>query len=240
MTAETQNILTKYNHPNQPSLLVLTGSHLYGVATPESDKDYRGFVLPTFDQMLGLEKFDQVELKDPDLVVYNYTKFIDLIVQASPNMAELLFAPKENILIADAVAQEILDNKEKFISRRWVTTFVGFSESSMQAYLNDKNKIKSAYHAMRILFYIRDILLDNKINFKDIETINWLKNIREEKVSHTDFINNYSALFGLVRDLEKKTTLPEQIDRDFVKKMKLNAYEIIIVDRGFGIPYYWK
>ena len=220
--------LTNYKHPNKPSLVVLTGSHLYGVTNEYSDMDYRGFTLPTADQVFGLENFEQHESKDPDVVIYNYTKFLNLVERGSPNMTELLFVPKDNILVCDTIAQQILDNREKFISRKWVSAYIGFSESEIQKYAYDRNNVKSAYHAVRILSYIRDILFEKQINFKDTQVIELLKKIRNETISYTDVLNQYSCLFQLVKDLERKNPFPENPDREFIKDMKREVYYSII------------
>ena len=39
---------------------VLTGSHNYNMNTPESDKDYKIFVLPTFDDLYHGKEFSNV------------------------------------------------------------------------------------------------------------------------------------------------------------------------------------
>ena len=40
-----------------PVLKALVGSHNYNLNTPESDKDYKLFVLPTFDDLYSREDY---------------------------------------------------------------------------------------------------------------------------------------------------------------------------------------
>lgn len=42
------------NFWDNPDLLCVTGSRLYGVSTPDSDTDYRGFVAEPLSYLIGM------------------------------------------------------------------------------------------------------------------------------------------------------------------------------------------
>jgi len=219
--------LTNYKHPNNPSLVVLTGSHLYGVANEDSDMDYRGFTLPTADQVLGLENFEQHESKDPDVVIYNYTKFLNLLESGSPNIVELLFAPSKNTLVQDDIAKQVMSNPSKFISQRWVSAHIGFAVQSFLTFKSLQTS-KPAYHAIRLLYQVKDILKYQNIDFNDASRIILLKSIRANAPSTEDITSVYNSLLQDVRELESKKQLPENPDRMFIKNMKREVYYSII------------
>jgi predicted nucleotidyltransferase len=203
--------LTNYKHPNKPSLVVLTGSHLYGVANEDSDMDYRGFTLPTADQVLGLEKFEQHESKDLDVVIYNYTKFLHLLESGSPNIVELLFASSKNILVQDDIAKHIISNSSKFISQKWISAHVGFAVQSFREFQQIQTS-KSVYHSVRLLCQAKDIL----------------KALRNNEISLEGIYSIYEGLLSQVREFESKYELPKDPDREFIKGMKREVYYSII------------
>ena len=134
----------------------LVGSHLYGTETSDSDRDEKGVFIPTEQMVLGLKKCEQVEFKtnksnsgkrntkeDIDVEVYNLIKFFHLLAVNSPNNIELLFAPDKCILKRTKYWDEILDNKDAFLSLKVKHTFLGYAYTQRnkivtkrQTYLN--------------------------------------------------------------------------------------------------------
>ena len=114
-------------------LLTRHGSIAYGTNTPESDEDFKGVCIPTKKYYLGaVNKFEQCSLKEPDTVIYELNKFIELASQCNPNIIEVLFTdPKDHIIVTDA-GKVLLDNKEKFLSKRIKFTFSGYAVSQLK------------------------------------------------------------------------------------------------------------
>jgi len=114
-------------------LLVKHGSVAYGTNTPESDEDFKGVCIPPKKYYLGaINKFEQTVLKEPDTVIYEINKFIELAAQNNPNIIEVLFTdPKDHIFATDA-GRALLDNKEKFLSKRIKFTFSGYAVAQLK------------------------------------------------------------------------------------------------------------
>lgn len=115
---------------NNTVLLVRHGSHAYGTNTPASDVDTKGVCIPTREYFLGSQKkFEQAELKapDPDTVVYEIRKFFNLAMANNPNCLEVLFVDPVDYLLVDPIGEILLDNKEKFLSKRIKHTTCGYA-----------------------------------------------------------------------------------------------------------------
>jgi hypothetical protein len=107
----------------------VVGSRLYGTNTEDSDWDYRGICVPTFDVLL--DPFNNFEQKDSgfeeeDRVIYALGKFMNLCANNNPNITEILFIPESRTLLKTKQWDLILENKELFVSKKrnslfWVT-----------------------------------------------------------------------------------------------------------------------
>lgn len=79
---------------NHVALVSLIGSQAYGMATPDSDSDYRGVYVADPEILLGLDRPQpQFERKDPDITVFELGKFCELAMAANPNILEVLWGP---------------------------------------------------------------------------------------------------------------------------------------------------
>lgn len=77
---------------NNPDFLAVSGSRLYGTDVPESDYDYRGFVMSPFEYLVGIKTFKAVEMPG-DHKVYSLRRWFELILEGDPQCTELMFAP---------------------------------------------------------------------------------------------------------------------------------------------------
>jgi hypothetical protein len=112
----------------------ITGSHLYGTATPSSDLDIRGVIIPTEEFYLGyLEKVEQVESYKPDEIFWEITKFFQLCLDNNPNILELLFIPiySDYTEIFTPEWEEIIANRFLFLSTKAKHTFSGYAVSQL-------------------------------------------------------------------------------------------------------------
>lgn len=87
----------------------LVGSHNYNLNTPESDKDYKVFVLPTFDDLYFNNSFSKSYIgKTEDFDAHDIRKCSSLWYKANVNFLEVLFSEKFSVK-AD------LDDKSKLL-----------------------------------------------------------------------------------------------------------------------------
>jgi predicted nucleotidyltransferase len=123
-------------------LLTSTGSHLYGTNTETSDTDYISVFLPSEDVMFGLENVEQIDFsiksKDEsgkntpnaiDSVSYEFRKFCRLAMENNPNILEVLFVNKENIINITEEGRKLLDNRHLFPNLMAYDKFMGYAIS---------------------------------------------------------------------------------------------------------------
>lgn len=109
-----------------PDFLCESGSHLYGMATPESDYDLRGFVFPPFSYLIGVKKFESREMGE-DTKVYSANYFLKLVLKGDPQCSELFFANEGNIVNHSEHGDEIMSLRNDIISNAIYGRIMGYS-----------------------------------------------------------------------------------------------------------------
>jgi uncharacterized protein len=115
-------------------LLVRHGSMAYGTNIATSDEDIKGVCIPTKEYFFGTtHRFEQAELKapDPDAVIYDIRKFFNLAAANNPSIIEVLFVSPEDQLYVNDLGQSIIDNRDKFLSKRIRFSFAGYAHSQL-------------------------------------------------------------------------------------------------------------
>ncbi|WP_266168667.1 nucleotidyltransferase domain-containing protein [Dyella subtropica] len=120
---------------SDPSLLFecTGGSHAYGTATPESDRDIRGIYAMPFAAYLGLTQ-PAAQMSDArnDIVYYSLRRAVELLAAANPNMLELLYMPEDCVRWSSPEMDMLVAQRELFVSRQCVQTHVGYALSQIK------------------------------------------------------------------------------------------------------------
>jgi predicted nucleotidyltransferase len=118
---------------NNTVYLTLHGSKAYGTNVESSDDDYKGICIPTKEYFLGSQhRFEQAELHEPDAVIYDIRKFFNLAAASNPNIVEALYTDPSDHILVDPIGEIILDNRDKFLSKRVKHTFSGYAVSQLK------------------------------------------------------------------------------------------------------------
>ena len=81
---------------NNPDFLSISGSRLYGTDMPDSDYDYRGFVMSPFEYLIGIKEFKAAELEG-DHKVYSLNRWFKHILAGDPQCTELMFVAQHQV-----------------------------------------------------------------------------------------------------------------------------------------------
>jgi hypothetical protein len=120
---------------------VIAGSKAYGIDTPESDTDERGVIWLPERFVLGLGRCEQIENQSKDIVYYSLHKAFTLLLKNNIHLMELLWMPKRTVNFVHPSFQQVLDNKELFLSKRIAYTCGGYAWAQVKLGLTKlKNK----------------------------------------------------------------------------------------------------
>jgi predicted nucleotidyltransferase len=210
--------------------LVYGGSTAYGVSNNESDIDIYGFTIPTKEDIYpylhnnyiyGFDDppnvfthFTQHNIDDKyDITIYSIIKFFYLLMKNNPMALESLYVKEDKIIYMTEIGKLIRDSRHIFISKGFIHSFAGFAYSQLHK-MQTKNPIgsrkhklingidyKFAYHAVRLLLEMEQLLLTNDMDLekdaqllydirKGIYTPKWLIDYCESKINYLKEYNS--------------------------------------------------
>lgn len=103
----------------------IVGSRAYGLHNKNSDTDIKGvYVLPK-ELYYGLEYVEQVNNETNDIVYYELSRFVELLLNNNPNMLELLALPSNCVLYKHPLFDML--NMELFLSKQCETSFANYA-----------------------------------------------------------------------------------------------------------------
>ncbi len=164
-----------------PDYMVLYGSQLYGTSTPESDRDERGFVVPPFEYLAGLCRFDQKTEAVPDRVVWSLSKFVSMLMRGDPQAFEMLFAPDDKVLACTDIGSLLRGSVDMFACRRFYGRIMGYAESEWRKVRGVELKpAKRTPTEDGVIEDIRRVFRPDKYGMDEVVRLLFLNHAREE------------------------------------------------------------
>ena len=112
----------------------IRGSHAYGLNTPTSDEDHGGVFICPKEMLYGLrgKYIEQVSDEKGDTVFYEFGRWVELLLKSNPTALESLFIP-ERCIVGEVhpMVQEIINNREMFLSKECFKTLTGYAVSQI-------------------------------------------------------------------------------------------------------------
>lgn len=138
-----------------PVFATVSGAHLYGFASPDSDVDLRGaFLLPLRD-VLGLHPspetstFAEKSPIDLDWVAHDLRKFARLLTSHNGYVLEQLFSPL--VVVSTPAFEELRDLGRGCVTRPTVRHYLGFARGRRQRLREPAPTVKHLLYAYRVL-----------------------------------------------------------------------------------------
>lgn len=146
--------------PGVPALVGVGGSRAYGLATVDSDTDYRGcYVAPTREFFRLTSPTETYDRHDPDVALHEVGKLLRLASAANPTVLEIFFYSEYVVL--DYVGNLLIDNRDLFVTDKIRASHLGYARSQFtrlqrreSSFSSDTAK-RTAKHARHLLRLVR-------------------------------------------------------------------------------------
>jgi predicted nucleotidyltransferase len=145
------------NHPHPLLFATISGAHLYGFPSPDSDYDLRGVhVLPVKDVIgldMGTETVELFDTKDGielDLVTHDAKKFFKLMLKKNGYVLEQLCSPL--VVQTSEFHRELKEISRLCITRFHAHHYLGFSATQWRLFEKEETKrVKPLLYVYRVL-----------------------------------------------------------------------------------------
>ena len=232
----------------RPIFATISGAHLYGFASPDSDVDLRGAFMHAAKAVLGLHPPDEtitIEDKrtiDLDWVAHDIRKFARLMTNHNGYVLEQLFSPL--VVISTAAHEELISLGKGCLTKPTVRHYQGFARGRRKRLAEPAPTIKHLLYAYRVLLtgihlmqtgeVVANIsVLNERFRLPEIEDLVARKRLGAEKMLLSQ--HDLEVQAGLLDQLEAQlqdahdaSMLPDEptttaaLD-DFVVRLRLEA-----------------
>jgi hypothetical protein len=140
---------------------MLFGSHLYGLDTPESDKDYKGIFMPSFRDIVlqrapksinhstGNDKSKNTK-EDIDREFYSLHYFVQMACEGQTIAMDMLHAPDHVILHSGNIWEDLVQKRHLFYSKN-LKAFVGYCRRQASKYGIKGSRLAAARSVVEFL-----------------------------------------------------------------------------------------
>ncbi|MBI2827388.1 MAG: nucleotidyltransferase domain-containing protein [Planctomycetia bacterium] len=205
----------------------VVGSRAYGLASDDSDTDRRGIYLAPAELHWSLYGVpEQLESDATQEAYWELQKFLVLALKANPNVLECLYTPI--VETATPLAHELLDMRDRFLSRLVYQTYNGYVMSQfkrMEAYLRNHGEIKRkhAMHLIRLLLSGIHVLRDRVVTVDVGEHRDALLAVRTNEMPWEEVEGWRRRLHAEFDRAYESTTLPERPDYESANALLVKA-----------------
>lgn len=145
------------NHPYPLLFATISGAHLYGFPSEDSDFDLRGAHLLPLKKVVGLREPDETVERsgvhdglEIDLVTHDVKKFFRLLLKKNGYVLEQLFSPL--VVHSTAEHQELKELATGCITKHHAHHYFGFAETQWKLFQKaDPPRVKPLLYLYRVL-----------------------------------------------------------------------------------------
>src|SRR5579883_1785806 len=153
--ARFQTVLAEQRYPLL--FVTLSGSHLYGFSSPNSDYDLRGVHVLPVREVIGLqegkETIDFIKMYDTleiDLATHDVRKFFKLLLAKNGNALECIYSPL--VVVTSPEHEELKALAMRCVTRHYASHYLGFANSQIKLYRKENApRIKPLLYIYRVI-----------------------------------------------------------------------------------------
>lgn len=173
-------------HPFPLVFATISGAHLYGFPSPDSDFDLRGAHILALPSIVGLDVSDETVEKsgvrdgmEMDLVTHDIKKFIGLMLKKNGYVLEQLFSPL--VVQTSPEHEELKSLAPNCITRHHAHHYLGFAETQWKLFQKETPpRVKPLLYVFRVLLTGLHLMRTGQVN------ANLLELNQEAKLSYLD------------------------------------------------------
>ncbi|SMP60014.1 hypothetical protein SAMN06265222_106304 [Neorhodopirellula lusitana] len=144
-------------HPHPLLFATISGAHLYGFPSADSDFDLRGVHLLPIETVLGLDDGDQTVEKEGifdgleiDLVTHDVAKFFGLMLRRNGYVLEQIFSPL--VVFATDEFEELKSIAAGCITKHHAHHYLGFAATQWKLFAKESPpRVKPLLYVYRVL-----------------------------------------------------------------------------------------
>jgi uncharacterized protein len=232
----------------EPIFATVSGAHLYGFASPDSDVDLRGaFMLPA-SEMLGLHPpAETITIEDKttidlDWVAHDVRKFARLMTNHNGYVLEQLFSPL--VVLSTPAYEELLELGKGCVTKPTVRHYQGFARGRRKRLFEPDSTVKHLLYAYRVLLtgihlmetgeVVANIrVLNERFRFAEIDELVARKRAGAEKMAlddrdldqHGGLLDRLEAKLQAAHDASQLPDEPTSVAalQDFVVRLRLDG-----------------
>src|SRR5437660_1526520 len=145
------------SHPYPLLFATISGAHLYGFPSPDSDFDLRGVHLLPLEQVVGMVPGDETVEKsglhdglEIDLVTHDAKKFFGLLLKKNGYVLEQLYSPL--VIHTSPEHEELKQIAKGCLTRHHQHHYLGFFQTQWRLFEKEQpRRVKPLLYAYRVL-----------------------------------------------------------------------------------------
>ena len=219
-------------HPYPLVFATISGAHLYGFPSADSDFDLRGVHVLPIQNVVGLEigretiQVEEIrEGLELDLVTHDAKKFFSLMLKKNGYVLEQLYSPL--IVKTSPEHEELKTIGTKCITKHHAHHYFGFARTEWKLFEKENpHRVKPLLYIFRVLLtgiYLMqtEIIEANLLNLNELFNLSYIPELVDRKVNGTEkgilpqadlefYGREYQRLVVELEQAMEKSNLPEK------------------------------
>jgi hypothetical protein len=220
-------------HPHPVLFATLSGAHLYGFPSPDSDFDLRGAHIlpaPSFglltDPVETIARSEREGGLDLDFVTHDIRKFFRLLLKANGYVLEQVLSPL--VVFAMPEHPELCEIARRGITRHYAHHYAGFARAQKKLYDSESpRRVKPLLYIYRVLLTGIHLMRTGELNANLVQLnrvfeLPYIDELIERKTlgENTDLgaadvglhDREYQRLYGQLERAREQTHLPDTVE----------------------------